>query len=565
MPGAFSFGFGLSLSNKGAGVPSWVPVDDLGTPFLFALDTANSRGYHKGTVYPDETSFLSATGGSKSGIVRTFGPFQPADAVNILTDGDGSTTGWNLNGTATAATVSGELEVTWGGGSTPNVSHSITGALNKAFKFSAFGRRDTAPNSPGLFASHLQTMSTGVFGATWAAAETGRKDMLFSGNIATMYVGYRHSGGVATGKSEFDDATVIEQRPFDGWLPGAGTILVEGNLPASAATKKVLAQIDSDNERDRVTVYLDTDGLMKVEHNNANNTYRTTLGSQPGFGGFASVAVSMASQGLDDFRLCINGAAVQSNGSNLTIPGAAKLRLGQASGGLFTWDGTVSLVAVAPRFIGPASGAYAAEYLQRLTTRNRNDVRYGEGDSYFAGANGVSLQADLRSGTTIPLISSAVGGSTLQQIYDRLTARPWIKGKPLVIWDGSANSYGTVAATLAIVDQIIAWHGDASKIVMVPSVAVGPSSDGVVSSYTLDMEAIRDGIIARGLWPSGAGNDPTTQINTLSTGTAQDLKDISARVVLQSALYSGDAVHLSQAAMSKVSPLVQAVQTARGI
>jgi hypothetical protein len=181
----------------------------------------------------------------------------------------------------------------------------------------------------------------------------------------------------------------------------------------------------------------------------------------------------------------------------------------------------------------------------------QNETIYAEGDSYMAGSYGVVLGNDLRVSNRRQVANSAVGGSSLADIKARILARPSLKGQPMVIWDGSANGFTTPAASLALIDDIITYHGDPSKIVYIPSVNVGPSSTGVPSSFTLDLEAVRDGLTTRGVQTF----DPVPLINALSTGTAQDNLDVSARVVLYSQLVDS-LVHLKQSAMNIIGAKV---------
>jgi hypothetical protein len=153
------------------------------------------------------------------------------------------------------------------------------------------------------------------------------------------------------------------------------------------------------------------------------------------------------------------------------------------------------------------------------------------------------------------VINTAIGGSTLAAVRDRLAAEPNARGKTLVIWDGSANSYGSVAATCASIDQIIAWHGNPAKIVFVPSVNVGPSPDGVPARYGSDPQLHRD----RGRSDlRGHAADQRDRYWDRSRSL-----DISAGVVCASLLQ--DAVHLTQPAMDTVADQVASIISANGL
>jgi hypothetical protein len=206
----------------------------------------------------------------------------------------------------------------------------------------------------------------------------------------------------------------------------------------------------------------------------------------------------------------------------------------------------------------------ANAWLQAITSRNVTTRIWAEGDSYMDGAGGVVLNNMLRSDTGRVVISTAVGGATLSDVLSRIqSCSSFLAGRTVVIWDGSPNSYGTVAAYLAIVDQIAAIVG-IGKLIFVRPAAVGPSSDGSVTQLTLDIEAVGAGLVSRGI----ATFDPVPVANALVTvPTAQDTKDISARVICQSLLLdqSVGQVHLAQTTMNAEAATLEALITSLGL
>jgi hypothetical protein len=203
-------------------------------------------------------------------------------------------------------------------------------------------------------------------------------------------------------------------------------------------------------------------------------------------------------------------------------------------------------------------------WLAAITSRNVTNRIWGEGDSYMAGANGVALNNTLRSDTGRIVISTAVGGSTLDMALTRMQAyASYLSGCTIVIWDGSPNGYTSVAYYLGLIDQIVALVGKAKLIIIRPA-GPGPSADGTVQQTTLDMEAVGAGLTARGIRTF----DPIPVANALVTSpTAQDTKDISARVICQSLLFdqSVGQVHLAQATMNAEAATLEALLTSSGL
>lgn len=182
--------------------------------------------------------------------------------------------------------------------------------------------------------------------------------------------------------------------------------------------------------------------------------------------------------------------------------------------------------------------------LFRTTPQNLRTIR-AEGDSYSTIGTGIGtgypmlLQTVQSLGGTRGLLSTAVGGSSIDQIEARIAANPNLAHiTTTILWDGSAADYISVASYLGFVDQILAVTGIAN-IVYLPPVPRGPSVSSTPTQATLDMEAIAAGLVSREV-PTFS---PVPIVNTLNNGSAQDLQDIQARVICTSCL--ADGVHLT--------------------
>ncbi|WP_105386084.1 SGNH/GDSL hydrolase family protein [Neorhizobium alkalisoli] len=532
-------------------VPSWVPLDAAGQAVPFVLEAANNRGWYDGMSYPTEAAFLAAAGvaGNSSAGVRRFGPYDvPAAANEFPGVADlSATTALTAVGTGSSiAIVGGELEFTSGGtGARWRFSLPLQ---RKTYRWRLRGRLGTNTTGQQKPASSINTgMTGGIYLATpnFSGANSLLEVVVAAGNVSQRYGGLYQSNS-STGTSYFNSASLTEVKPFSIFNQMEGSVGLEG-VADSSGTDQVLLDISNaqsgqsgDNDFIRVTRVAATGVISCVVRASATEVYNQAIGTVAA-GSPIKIVLGWKD---DDLSVCLNGSAPFQKASATVIQSHSIMRFGGSLSGN-VWSGLQRgyyLPAKQPDWwLQHASSGFAA-----------TDI-FAEGDSYTAGAGGVSLSGTLRTDTDRAVINTAVGGSTLAAARDRLIAEPNARGKTLVIWDGSANSYGSVAATCAIVDQIIAWHGEPSRIILLPSVAVGPSASGVKSSYTLDMEAIRDYIATKGVHTS----DTVPLINAIATGTAQDLLDISAGVVCASLLQ--DTVHLTQAAMDAVADQVASI------
>ena len=540
-----------------AGLPAFVPLDQEGQPATLALDLANDRGWYNGKSYGSLSALLAVSAGTRIGDAYEFGPVFGAE--EWLTNGhfDSDVSGWTSGRSATIAAVGGECQFTGGGGSLGYFIQSVSGRRGRCARLTVSGRRGSSTNSflgGGGGDATVNFLNGGATSAQITSTATSTITGLLNITDDPAGIGVRNTSSAGAGTAYFDNLSLVEAHPFETW-PGLDfSIVLSGTVPSLGSSPQVLIQGDNDDsgQKHLWRVILDIDGVFKFNYRN-----NSSVGSVLELG---SVAVGQP------FRLAIGISRTAQSASldgkpvvslSATMPGTGKLRVGKGYGT------TNSLPHAALTGASVVSGRQPNTWLQYAASGFSSAAIWTNGDSYTDGAYGVALASSLRNLTGRIVINDAVGGSTLRAARDRLVAAPHARRKPLVIWDGSANGYGSVEETLAIVDEIVAWHGDAKRIIIVPSVSVGPSSSIAVSSYTSDMEAIRDGIIARGLWPAGAEFDPTARLNAIAAGSAQDLIDMSARVVCQSLL--NDQVHLKQAAMDVVTGLVASTLSARGI
>lgn len=535
--------------------PSWVPRDHAGMPAPFVLDAANNRGWYNGVEYGSETAFLSANGvsGTVASGIRTFGPYDVPAAPNEIVNGS-FTTGtndWTAFGTgASISAIAGELRLTTTG-SLQGFRQTMP-MQRKAYRFRISGRRSGSGQAfvGGGTANNVLNVpyfSNASFGA--GIIEIG--SVVPAGDVTQRYIGIRQANGVSD-TYVFDNAFLTEVKPFSIFDQTEGTIFVKGTADSSGIDQVLIdvANISSaqNGDRDYIRVSrIAATGELTVNLRVGDAVVYTQSLGVVANGAMLHVALAWKNATLN---ICLNGSTPFKKASATVIQSHSSVRFaGSFSGN--PWQGFqkgIYLPAKQPDW-----------WLQDASTGFYDSNIWTDGDSYVAGASGVSLAGTLQNGTNRNVVNQAADGATLQEIRDRVLATPSLRGKTLIVWDGSANSYTSVASACGLIDDIIAWHGAPSKIVFIPSVAVGPSPNGLKSSYTRDMEAIRDHIATTGVRTF----DPVPVINAIAAGSNQDLLDISAGIVCASLLQ--DTVHLTQAAMNRISNRVTDILAANGL
>lgn len=174
---------------------------------------------------------------------------------------------------------------------------------------------------------------------------------------------------------------------------------------------------------------------------------------------------------------------------------------------------------------------------------------YAEGDSFVDGSGGVGVGPRLGILSRKQVAWTALGGSTITNIRDRIIAASTsLKSLPTIIWDGDANSYGTVSGYLFTYDQVISAIGHNRFVVVGPPVRAGLSSQDQI-----DYAAITSGLISA----YGVNRVVDAMPILIAAGNpVADAAQISAGQVPASLLQDG--VHLTDVAMNLVMDSVYA-------
>ena len=181
-------------------------------------------------------------------------------------------------------------------------------------------------------------------------------------------------------------------------------------------------------------------------------------------------------------------------------------------------------------------------WLQYVTSRSAEKVYACVGDSYMSGAGGVSFADKLRASLSSPLVNYGVGSSTIEDIASYTRQLPWFFGRKFFLWDGAANSYGSVSSHLSFVDEILSFVGPGNLGALAP-LSLGPPS-GSTEAYLADMQAIYAGYGSKGI----KTYDVQAYLVTLndaadSTSTAEGLVGPAS---------TQDGVHLTSSIMDSV-------------
>lgn len=336
-------GIGLSVTGGGLSPTGWVARGLDGSPALIDADFQANRYWFNGQNYATETAWLTATGGTKSGITRTIGPY--VFGAELLTDGSftSGADSWAL-GPATAANGSlaqsaGELVVSFTAGASIRASRLMTVTANLAFVATG-----TLKSSSGLTSASLALSGVADLNASettgFAAAPSTKSLVGGSAGSTSLYVGVSATYP-ATGNFHLDDFSVKQVYPYAGFSLSGLTAVVSGVTPSAASGNKVVAQWGTDSERNRVRIVWDATSHLRVIVTSGNSEQANLdLGVVNASTAF-TVRLGVAS---DNVSATLDGAAPVTD-TVATYPAMGRLWIARSVTGE-TWDGSVNRVSV---------------------------------------------------------------------------------------------------------------------------------------------------------------------------------------------------------------------------
>jgi hypothetical protein len=548
-----------------------------GASAVFDMDLEGSLFYTNNTLYADQTTLISAIGGTINGNIITVGGYLNPAAKNVLTNGtfDTDTSGWANVNSITSSIVGGEAVIDYTANGSGAFTQTVSGYSGRAFAFTGTGRRGTNVGNSPSFSGTLTNAALGG-NLTGSAAFTGlpvTSTFYISTGSGTTYVGVR--GNTGGGTVIVDNLSLVEAMPFPGWnsfatsaaaSSQAFSVVVDAVTPATLPTSgqiKVLWQGDTSNTHDYLRIHWASDGSIHLYGliNNASAVCDLNLGTVAVSTRF-KVAIA-AAQGFNGdatsgYAGSLNGKnSVGLFASNVVMIGVSHMRIGANTSGTSAWDGSYNRVSV-------VQGRQQNDWLEYNATSSTNlssAVLFG-GDSYIGGASGVVLPDLYETATGKTVYNIGVGGSTLQQQRDNTISRTYLRGLPFVHWDGSNNGMVDIGSQIATAQQIWDWKAD-GRILWIPSLAVpnpATASSSSPNSNAQYLRNYRDALISA----FGAAHvyDPVPKLQSLSTGSTDDQNDVAAGLVPRSVLLDQTAnqVHLSSAAMTAIAqdPIFQA-------
>jgi len=315
---------------------------------MFDADFANGLYFFNGVAYPDETTFLAAIGGSKAGNIRTIGPYDIPGTPNLLTNGDlaSGTSPWAAYGTgASIANVSNELELTTGGAAIGGVLQGVSGVGGRAFKLTATGRKGTGTTNAQMVAASDNAGSLLTAGSqSFSTTSNATKSDVLGAYADPAYFGLRNASAAA-GTYYFDNLSLTEVLPFQGFVWNAFTVIITASPPASNAGNEVLwagGTVASDTSSFQIRRNSSDDTIRcVVTRGNGTQIAGVTLGAVADGGGDFTTAFSFTPSLVSG---SLNGGAPVTAVPSSTLPGIGKVKIGDNMGALNPWNGTIKRV-----------------------------------------------------------------------------------------------------------------------------------------------------------------------------------------------------------------------------
>lgn len=424
----------------------------IGSDALIDIDFIHGRYAFAHRSYSSKAAFLAASGGAAAGSAMLLGPY--VSGPELIPDGSFSAGG--LDGWASTASHTGN-------GSVSVVANQLVAAINSSTgQYRAARSNAVAAGRAYRYAADivakgatppLNSMSiNAALNSELGGSDSRNGDFSGSGVIPqhlevtagaagiTLHTGFVCGVTPSTAATvTLDNLSLREALPYPGHSTSGFSFRLAAVTPAAASGNKVALQWGTDGERFRVRLVWDAGKHLRLIVT-ADNAEQANLDL-----GVVEVATAFAieaSLGANRVVARLNtGAALLDSAA--VLPGIGRLWIGRSFTGE-AWDGTLSRLSVWP------------------VERAPDDLILAEGDSYVAGAGGVSLSTSLNTALSgRPVLSRAAGGSTPTDVLTRLAAIPGLARGTVVIWDGDMNTGSVVADQLAAYAAIVAsvTHG----------------------------------------------------------------------------------------------------------
>ncbi|SMF66131.1 hypothetical protein SAMN02982989_3440 [Xaviernesmea oryzae] len=447
--------------NKGGGGGSWW------TSSAFDADYANSRFIFDGQAYDNEAAFNTAAGISVSGIARTVGPFDISG--NLLTNGDpvADLTGWTAQNSALLSAVDGELVLDGNGGNNPTGYHAVTTELSHAYRYGGTYRRGTTGSGVIVLATIANPSTANGATVTNNTSSDVTGDNTFGAEGTTSNIGLRIGANGATGTAICGPFFCYECIPFDGFTPASLAARIAFTTPASLAGDQAVFEgcgnSKSATVRNKITANLRASDNHLIVTVTFGNSAAASL--DMGVVSLGASHVLEISNATNRFMARLDDGGIVGDTVG-TMPGIGIIYIGRSSTGQ-TWTGTIERVTV-----------WAGEHVPT------NAISM-EGDSYPAGANGVSGAGSLSTILGKPVFVTASGGSTLAQQVARVQANPELYRGVFVHIDGDNNGYGSLETDMGLYADMIEAIGHNRFIIVPPMQRANKTTEANAATLAL--------------------------------------------------------------------------------
>lgn len=435
---------------------------------VLVYDDENSRYFFGGDEFDDRESWMAAIGATASGDAVTVAPKligAPVYESDFSVDADGwiEATGFESNG---SVAVSNSEIVLTNSAADYRCSLQLAVTANRSWAVSARQKSRTSGNSQ-VSAGTVANLSSGntamsVFGA----GQNTRVVYGISNNAGALWSGLFVGGAV--GSAAFDQISVQEAVPYEGFLPNERTFDVEFTTPASFAGTQVVLQwgISDDDARVRLSVSAAGALSLSVIGNTTDAQAALALGTLSPSTRYrvrATLAPNAVYANLDGGALVSDLATV--------VPSASHFYIGRGAGAGTEFLGEIHNINVWPEALDDPSELIDPAGALRVY-----------GDSTAVGTGATDTWHEVLAAAYDPdLIVSvnAAGGEDTEDMLARVEASAEFYGAwPTVIMD-RPNTGETASDWVSRVKQAIGHM--TGQVLVVPPVLNSPGAGGDAS------------------------------------------------------------------------------------
>ena len=307
------------------------------------------------------------------------------------------------------------------------------------------------------------------------------------------------------------------------------------------------ADFGSSNSGEKILIQAANTTTTAVLRQNTTNSNSVTIAREWGFRGSSRTGSANYLAQMDDVQTTVTEASVGLPGGNMVIGGVAATGFARRrlmAAGMFSGLSSAELTALRD----------AVELCLSRLGAFRNPI-WTEGDSYMAGSTGIfPLNGELSIQAARVANQTAAGGSTMATAAARMAGLTSRFNDTLVFWDGYADGFVSLSASMANYATIVGLLGHNRYLIAHPVRRPGMTSQQ--NSDTLDIQ--------NALAAAYPGHIFNAQAALAALGNpVADATDIANNVV-PSSLLAADTVHLNAATLATIAGQMAAVLASNG-